>query len=133
MSNEDAYLHYFKQLLELDYWAKNSEIDDLQQFQISLYNKMHTTKMSKIKNSKKTKIVRHDTIPIKESFTDSSSSKTRTLGELSLNVHLTEATLDRIQLREAMLVDFQIYCYDNEAYESFFNRLIDFEESLIKE
>ena len=94
---------------------------------------MHTTKMSKIKKSKKTKIVRHDTVPTKEIISASSSSKTKPSGELSLNVNFTVAMLDRIQLREEMLADCQIYCYDNEAYDSFINRLIDFEESLIIE
>ena len=132
-SNEDAYMHYFKQLIEFDYLTKNSKTDHLQKFEIIPFNKMHTTKICKIKKSKKIINVNNDTVSRKDTrIKNTSSSKNKTSEEITLKVNYTVDLFNRIQQRQALLDDLETYCYDDELFDSFVNRLVEFEESLIK-
>ena len=131
ISNEDAYLHYFKQLIELDNLANKSKTDKLQKFEITPFGKKHTTKMCKTKKSNTIKNVKNNTVPVKELIKEPRSSKNKTLEEITLKVDFTLELNARIQLRRTMLDEFEIYCYDKELYDSFINRLIEFEESLL--
>ena len=114
--------------MELDNLANNSKADKLQKFKIIPFGKKHTTKMYKIKKSNTLINVTNDTVSMKENIKE---SKNKTLEEITLNVGFTLELHNRIQLRQAVLEEFEIYCYDKELYDIFINRLIDFEESLI--
>ena len=134
ISNEDAYMHYFKQLMEFDYLAKNSKTDNLQTFEIMPFNKVHRTKICKIKKSNKINNVKIDRVSRKDTLIKNTrSSKNKTSEEIILKVNFTVELFKRIQLRQAVLHDFEIYCYDEELHDNFVNRLVDFEESLINE
>ena len=126
-------MHYFKQLIEFDYLTKNSKSDNLQKFEIIPFNKMHTMTLGKIKKSNKINNVNNDTVSRKDTLIkNTSSSKNKTSEEITLKVNYTVDLFNRIQQRQALLDDLETYCYDDELFDSFVNRLVEFEESLIK-
>ena len=131
ISNEDAYIHYFRQLIELDNLAKNRKTDDIQKIEIIPFNKIHTSKTCKLKKSNKIKNVKSDTVLTKGNIMNSQSSKTRPLEEITLKVNFTVEQLNRIHLRAEVLYGFDIYCDDDELCGNFIERLIDFEEELL--
>ena len=95
--------------------------------------RMHTTKICKIKKSKKIINVNNDTVSRKDTrIKNTSSSKNKTSEEITLKVNYTVDLFNRIQQRQALLDDLETYCYDDELFDSFVNRLVEFEESLIK-
>ena len=128
INDEDAYMHYFKQLIEFTHSTKSSETDNLQEFKIVPYIKVHTKQIYKTKTAKNTRKVKNGTISMKEN-----SLKRKTLEEITLKPDFIIQLLDRIELRRVILDDFETYCCEDEVYDNFINRLIDFEESLIKD
>ena len=83
IGNENAYLHYFKQLVELDYLITNKETDNLRKFEIMPFIEVGRTKNFKIKKSNDIKYVGSNTV--KDTITNKISSKNTVLEEIILN------------------------------------------------
>ena len=131
IENENAYLHFFKQLIELHYFIKSGDSDNLRTFEIIPFRKVSKTKNSKVKKSKKTKNVVSDNV--KDTNKHSRYSKNTLLDEIILKPHFTVELQERLELRRAMLDDFKLHCFEDEVFNYFINALIDFEECLIKD
>ena len=129
INDEEAYTHYFKQLLELEYPSSKTTDDHFDAFNIVIYHKSFlTTKTWKPKRSK----INH-----KNYETSSSKSgknfKNGWIDETPLCAKFAIDLEERVKMRESRLEGFLVNCDDESAYEAFINTLISFEEELLKQ
>ena len=131
LDNEDAYLHYFKQLVDFEDYAQKQDLHRYKMFQVLPYITFQTADKSKIKNNY---------IPINESSIQNQiqSRKQRnyekvTSSEFHSNPEFSEQGLMRMQLRRDMIKNYTIFLSNEEQFGNFINSLIEFEEGLIKE
>ena len=122
LGDEEAYTHYFKQLLELEYPTNKPTVDHYNSFLVIPFNhaspnaKSFQTKHSEIdQNSKRTK-----------------SLKSSRFDENPLNVDFIIEFEERMTRRQNKLEGFLINCDDENAYENFINLFISFEEGLVQ-
>ena len=59
------------------------------------------------------------------------TDKNQLLHELPLSINFVIKRSERINLRKDMLEDRHVHCMNEELYDCFVNRLIDFEENLL--
>ena len=125
LDNENAYIHYFRQLLEFERSVNLPLNDQIKGFRIEPFITFPTTQRSKIKNKnknnhKKEKKKTQDnskTIAGKQSFSDQKSSEQYV----------------RKQLRFEMLNKIASNIIDENDDNEFLNNLINLEEGLIEE
>ena len=123
INNEDAYMHYMKQLVQLEEVKKDRHID-LSKFQITHLTDAPAPKGGKIKSSKKQKDNLQNTVyfsrsknvdpPLKE-------SEIKFLGTFS----------ERLYKRKTILENFIQYCSNEESLEMYLKTIFDLEESFI--
>ena len=127
LGDEEAYTHYFKQLLELEYPINKPTVDHYNSFsvipfhQASLNPKSLHTKHSEINQ----KIQR--TYP-----KYAKSLKNSRFNENPLNVDFIIEFEERMTRRQNRLEGFLINCDDENAYENFINSFVSFEEGLVQ-
>ena len=118
INEEEAYIHYLKQLLVLE---NNAILGD---FKILEFNYPLAPKHGKVKTTQQNSRLtgNHDQIK---------NSKNKMPPLVKLNVKFLGRHLDRLDLRTGLLENFHDHCKDDEKYKVFYNKLFDFEESLI--
>ena len=127
-NDEEAYSHYFRQLLDLEDPANKNVMSHYNTFQIVSYNESidqntsPTTKRSVLNEN----INGFSTKPIK-------SLKNSRFEEIPLNINFVIDLMERTKQRQSRLEGFLMYCDDENSYESFISKLISFEEGLILE
>ena len=131
LNDENAYLHYFKQLVDFEDYAQKQDLHRYKMFQVLPYITFQTADKSKIKNNY---------IPINESSIQNQiqSRKQRnyekvTSSEFHSNPEFSEQGLMRMQLRRDMIKNYTIFLSNEEQFGNFIDSLIEFEEGLIKE
>jgi hypothetical protein len=133
INDEDIYLHYFRQLVDLDHAFKgcpNMTPDCFGNFEIIPFEKNNPRKMGKIKRSNQLDSLK--IAPLQEAI------KTKCKNTTTGRTHFTQfgfidTISDRTKTRRDLLEDFNFNCNNDNVYDDFFNRLVDVEENLIKE
>ena len=125
MNNENAYVHYFRQLLEFER-SVNLHLDDtFKEFRIEPFITFPTTQRSKIKNRN---INNH------KKQTKKVQDKSKTIaGEQSCSHQKSPEQFLRKQLRLEILNKVSSNIIDENDYNDLLNDLINLEEGLIKE
>ena len=120
INEEEAYIHYLKQLLVLE---KTEILDD---FKILQFTNTLAPKHGQVKTTKHNSRItgNHDEVK---------NSKNKMPQMVELNATFLGRHLDRLDLRKSLLENIHDHCKDDETYKTFFNKLFDFEESLIME
>ena len=127
LGDEEAYTHYFKQLLELEYPTNKPTVDHYNNFSVipfhhaSLNPKSLHTKHSEI-NQKIQRTYRKYAKSLKNSR----------FNENPLNVDFIIEFEERMTRRQNRLEGFLINCDDENSYEHFINLFISFEEGLVQ-
>ena len=131
LDNENAYLHYFKQLVDFEDYAQKQDLNRYEMFQVLPYITFQSADKSKIKNTY---------IPTNENSVQNQiqSRKQRnyekvTFSEFHSNPEFSEQGLMRMQLRRDMIKNYSIFLSNEEQFGNFIDSLIEFEEGLIKE
>ena len=120
IDKEEVYIHYLKQLLFLD---KETILDH---FKILEFNLPPAPNRGKVKTTKQNARLRGNPDELEK-------LKCRNTQMEELNVQFLGRHLDRLDLRKSLLENYQNNCKDDETYKIFFNKLFDFEESLLME
>ena len=128
VKDEDAYIHYFQQLLELEDPEKKFLVNHYSNFQIAPFNKV-TDK----NETRKTKRSNTDGKGDRSSYKPLNNLKNRRFEEAPLNINFIVGLMERTQQRQKMLEGFLINCDDETSYEGYFQKLVSFEERLIKD
>ena len=125
LNNENAYIHYFRQLLEFERLFNLHLNDPIKGFRIEPFITFPTTQRSKIKNKN---INNH------KKQTKNTQDKSKTIaGKQSLSDQKSPEQFIRKQLRLGMLNKISSNIIDENDYNEFLNNLINLEERLIKE
>ena len=126
INDEEAYSHYLKQLLEVEYATSKTRIRNYIDFD-SFDHSSYISKTCKPKRSQRN---------LEMDRTSSKSAKSlknaRTLDETPLNVNFVIDIDERKKQRQAILEGFLINCDHENEYENFIKLLIEFEERLIE-
>ena len=131
ITDENAYIHYFKQLVDLEELSKNKGLSSNTKFEIEPFIAFKTTTRSEVKN-KNTRVHKNKSKNDKM-ISKSRKSQIEAFEQPVLDFKLSGERLLRRQLRTEMLKDFSsnLYCEDN--YDEFVNNLFNLEEGLIKD
>ena len=127
LGDEEAYTHYFQQLLELEYPQNKPTVDHYNNFNVIPFN--HTSPNAKsfqTKHSEKNQKIQGTYNKYGKSL------KNSRLDENPLNVDFIIDFEERMKGRENRLEGFLINCDDENSYEHFINLFISFEEGLVQ-
>ena len=131
LDDEEAYLHYFRQLVDFEESIQKVDFYVEKRFEIQPYVTFPIAKHTTIKNAnapnyeddcQNCKVTRRKSIYRKVRFDESQQDST-----------FSEQGLMRMQLRRDALRNFSIFLNDEEHFDNFVNTFIEFEEDLIKE
>ena len=133
IQNEDYYLCYFRQLLEFESGVENEKSSE-KSFEIFHPNKAEYPNKRIVKRSsasgrcqRRTK----KTLVDEQSSVNLSKFQMTATKRLSLTGNDKDQLYDRIGMRIGILDHYKSFCDDEELYDSFIKRLIDFEENLL--
>ena len=127
IDNEDEYLHYLKQLAQLEETFNQGTFQN--DFEIVHLSDLPTPKIGNVKHSTpKPKNEVPETIEISGPI---NKSKNISKQRVKLNIECLDELAVRIEKRKQLLEHFQTNCSDEDRYKTFINRIFDFEESLI--
>ena len=127
LSDEAAYTHFFKQLLELEYPSGHASAEHYNSFEIVPFKtQLHNDKPCKSKNSQNHKKLVGCSSKLGKSL------KNNRLDETPLNVIFVNDFNERMKQRQNRLENFLMMCDDEDAYKNFVKTLISFEEGLIE-
>ena len=131
LDNENAYLHYFRQLVDFEDYVQKQDLHRYKMFQVLPFITFQTADKSKIKNTY---------LPADENSLQNriQSRKQRnyekvTSSEFHSDPEFSEHGLMRMQLRRDMIKNYTIFLSNEEQFGNFIDSLIEFEEGLIKE
>lgn len=127
--NENAYLHYFYQLLEFENLSKNGTLDQRSDFEILPFKNFDQRTVSKIKCSI-SQADQSNKIQIQKQSENNRNSKTDRDFQISVSNDNTFNLEIRNQLRCDTLKHYEMYCEDENLYDIFLNMLIEAEEEL---
>ena len=133
INDENIYLHYFRQLVELDHAFKgcpNMTPDLFENFEIIPFESDNPSKIGKVKRSNQLDSLK--IVPLQN------ARKTKCKNTTAERTHFTHFRFsvnisDRTKMRRELLEEFNFECNNDNVYDDFFNRLVDVEENLIKE
>ena len=125
-SNENAYLHYFRQLMQFEELCNRQSNSPIKEFTVESFITFPCTQQSKIKN-KKIYNQRKTTRNI------NGKSKTIEIEQSFMDQKLLSERFIRKQLRLGMLNNITSNFIDENDYNDFINNLINLEEGLITE
>ena len=127
--NEQTYLFYFRQLLQMENSLKK-EVRGTLDFNLTHMNECKAPRINHIKRSsgstKHKKPWRQDPNSF---YPRKSKNILRQNSQLQINFRIP--TPERICMRLVVLENYDAFCNDDELYSSYLNGLIDLEESLI--
>ena len=127
LGNEEAYTHYFKQLLELEYPTNKPTVDHYNNFNVIPFN--HASLKEKSFQTKHSEINKK----IQKTYNKYPKSlKNSRFNENPLHVDFIIEFEERMTRRQNRLEGFLINCDDENAYEHFINLFISFEEGLVQ-
>ena len=129
LTDENAYIHYFKQLVELEELTKSKDLSSSTKFEIQPFIAFQTTTRSEVKN-KNTKIHKNRRKNDKM-ISKTKKSQTEAFEQPVLNTKLSGEQLIRRQLRTEILKEFPSNVYCEDDYDKFVNNLLNLEEGLI--
>ena len=121
VENEDAYLHYFKQLISFEEGLNKQVGSDI--LDIEHFNYNQNTRKGKVKRSNTN--LRNETA----SFANSKHMRQESL---ELRVNFVGKQVDRIAMRRDILENVYDQDNDDELYDEFLDQLIVLEESFIE-
>ena len=123
IDNEDAYLHYINQLVQLED-ANNDKNFVLPEFQITHFTTTPAPKQGNIKSSCQ---------QAKKLQNTASYGKTKILEEQKIEWEskLRGSFSERLNKRKTALKNCHEYCNDDDSFDMFLKKLFDFEESLV--
>ena len=121
---ESSYLHYFRELLRLEEILE-IEGNTGEGFEIVEFDQLPKMKLEKVK-SYNLKREKNDLIVENKNNRFHSNEKL----EPMKNLHLSPS--ERIAIRLETIKDFQVYCKNDDVYNSFLNIVINLEENLIR-
>ena len=131
LNDENAYLHYFKQLVEFEELLSQADFNADKKFKIQPFVQLPTLKHFK------TKYVNADTHKMKTDHgkpdETENNLRTVTIDPIQLNSYHSSDYLIKMQLRRAILKQFPMFVSDEKLFVSFVNSLIEFEEGLVKD
>ena len=130
-NDENAYIHYFKQLVAFEELVKNVDFNEDQKFKIEPFITFPTIKHSKRKSTAAPLHQKQCTDG--KSTKENSNIKTIVLDPTLLNSEFSTEWLMRMQLRRAMLKNFPMFLANEKHYSNFVNSMIEFEEGLVKD
>ena len=133
INDENIYLHYFRQLVDLDHAFKgciNMTPDSLENFEILPFVKNNPGKIEKVKSSNQQDSI--NIAPLQK------ERKTKCNNKTNERTHFTHLPFidnisDRTKMRRELLEEFNFDCNNDNLYDDFFNRLVDVEENFINE
>ena len=137
INDEEAYLYYFRQLLEYEECSKIKGEVNNKEFVIAHNNHTQRVKTSRPKRSTlqmgKSTVLDEN----KECKNDTgkliSKCESKFNNELKLKVEFKIQLKDRIRKRKNILKDIHAQCRDKKGYQRYFEMLVDFEEGLISQ
>ena len=128
LGDEDAYIHYFQQLLELEYPTKKPTVDHYNNFNIIPFNHASSSNTKSIQ-TKHSEINQN----IKTTYNNYTKSlKNSRFDENPLNINFIIEFDERMKQRKNRLEGFLINCDDENAFEHFIELFISFEEGLVQ-
>ena len=133
IQNEKYYLCYFRQLIEFEFGGEKERPRE-KNFKIVHPNMNEYPNKSIVKRSGVTgrcQRPNHNTLVAEQNSVSLSKLKMTAIKSLSLQGDDKDQLSDRIGMRIGILDDFRSFCNDEELYDSFLKRLIDFEENLL--
>ena len=130
LMDENAYIHYFKQLVELEESAKMKGLSSNTKFDIEPFISFKTTAHSKVKN-KNSGIHNNKSNP-DQKIGKIRKSNTEAFEQPQLDSKLSRELLIRRRLRTEMLKDFSSNVYNENDYDKFVCNLLNLEEGLIE-
>ena len=126
INNEEVYSHFFRQLLELENPTNLNKMSHYDKFQVVKFSKPIDKNMSfEVKRS----VSNHNING--RSAKSIKSLKNSRYEEVPLNVNFAVDLIVRTKQRQNWLECFLMNCDNENSYESFINKFISFEESLI--
>ena len=131
LMDENAYIHYFKQLVELEESAKNEGLSSNTKFDIEPFIAFKTTKHSKVKN--KNSGIHENKSNSDQKIGKTKKSNTKAFEQPQLDSKLSRELLIRRRLRTEMLKDFSSNVYNENDYDKFVYNLLNLEEGFIEE
>ena len=137
INDEEAYLYYFRQLLEYEECSKIKGEVNNKEFVIAHNNHTQRVKTSRPKRSTlqmgkstvldENKECKNDTRKVV------SKCESKFHNELKLKADFKIQLKDRIRKRKNILKDIHAQCRDIKGYQRYFNMLVDFEEGMISQ
>ena len=131
LNDEDAYIHYLRQLVDYESLLKLQDISQESDFEIAPFIDFKNLKKGKVKRSNENI---HKKLPSK-------NIETSLKNELSindcdcrfpLNINLSYEYILRAQLRRDMLKHYHKHCDEINRFHDFIDSLIELEENLIE-
>ena len=123
INDEEYYLHYFIQLINLE--------DTIQSRGMINFEIMHIAQ-SKVTLSKKGR--RKNNLQLETGCSKKAYPSSPFLPHIvALKNNLSGDVLDRIKLRKLILNNFDVNCNDEESYNKYLTELIDFEEEFVED
>ena len=131
LNDENAYLHYFKQLVEFEELLTQADFNADKKFEIQPYVRFPILKHYKTKNASTDtpKMISDNCQTDKKD----DNLKKVTLDPIQLNSDYSNEYLIKMQLRRAILKHFPMFASEEKLFVSFVNSLIEFEEGLVKD
>ena len=132
LNYEDAYIHYFRQLVEYEEILKYDDPIQEQDYKIVPFFDFKHLKNLKVKCSNN--LIQNDsTKKNRRNKKDHEYQyKNNRQDETPLNINFSIEYIMRAQLRRDMLKHYPRFCDEKSRYHYFIDSLIEFEESLIK-
>ena len=124
---EDVYIHYLRQMIELEDFVKNGY--NVKNFEIQKHLNIFAKSRCKIKTSFLPEIFPGLTLDNRNH--DVTRSKTKPTKDLMLDVRFVGEFYERIRQRQDKLENFLLSCDDEASFEDLVKQLIIFEEDLI--
>jgi len=122
IENEDAYLHYFKQLAIFEEGLNHQDESNI--FEIVYFHYSQNERKGRVKSSNKN---------LDREAVQLANSKNTRPQIVELKVNLTGKQVDRVAIRRDALDNFYDPNFNDDLYEEFLDRLIALEESLIED
>ena len=129
INNEERYLHYFRQLIKFEE-TLTQEDPCPQGFKIVHITEFHTPKKRRIKRSNAQP--KDNELLYREKLIALSKSKNASPQNIAIQTNMVGRFSDRVDMRAKILQNWQVYCSDEETYDNFIDRMLKFEESLIR-
>ena len=127
LSNEEGYLYYFRQLIQFEETLKREK---------PCHNGFELVHITDVQGPKNGRIKESNTQPKDKALLGKVKNKSKNTPApqmMTLQVNFVGKFSDRIAMRRNILENLNIYCNDEELYDMFLDRLLNFEESLIKD